>query len=34
MVFKAEAAVARGIDGQAGGLVDDEGLAVEEQDTV
>jgi hypothetical protein len=34
MVFEAEAAVARGVDGQAFGLVDDEGLAVEEENAV
>ncbi len=34
MVFEADAAVARGVDRQAGGLVDDESLAIEEQDTV
>src|SRR3546814_18494587 len=34
MILEAQAAVARRIDRQAIGLVDDEGLAIEEQDTV
>ena len=34
MIFEAEAAIARGVDGQASGLVDNKGLAIEEQDTV
>src|SRR3546814_16292774 len=34
MILEVQAAVARRIDRQAIGLVDDEGLAIEEQDTV
>ena len=34
MILEADAAVARSVDGQASGFVDDKGLAIEEQDTV
>ncbi len=34
MILEADAAVARGVDGQASGFVYDEGLAIEEKNTV
>jgi hypothetical protein len=34
MILETEAAVARGVDGKARRLVDDEGLAIEEENTI